>query len=594
MPASTRLFFVIALLCAAATASLRAATFTVTNTNDSGPGSLRQALLDAYGSTPNEIHFAIGSGVQTIRPLTQLPFFVTGTIDGATQPGYAGSPLIQIDGSLLPAFSAGITIGANINGPAGAVVKALVVNNCHWGIRVDNNVRLTGSFIGTDVTGTVARPNTVGIYLFGEEGSVIGGTTDADRNVISGNLSAGVLVGVPATILGNFIGTNAAGTAALPNLNDGITVQSVFSKTPSVVIGGVVPGAGNLISGNGQYGIALNGADDVTIQGNWIGAAAFGGTLSGPTQRAGIVLSGSSRALIGGDGPGEGNVITNQQAVAIGIQGVSNRNVISGNSIHSNAFGIDLNYELNQAASRVTPNDAGDEDIGPNLLQNFPVIESVLSAQGSATMRGTLNSSPNSSFRIEFFSNATCNASGHGEGRTYLGFTNVSTDPAGNALFETVLPVSILPTDAVTATATDEFGDTSEFSACKPVGLKFFTVEPCRVVDTRNPDDPLGGPALFAHSFRVFALANTCGIPASAASVAVNLTTTQASAAGNLTIHRLGIGTPLASSANFPVDKARATNAILGVSSDGSGSIVVVNASPGTVHLILDVTGYFQ
>jgi len=410
--------------------------------------------------------------------------------------------------------------------------------------------------------------------------------------VISGNLSAGVLARVPATILGNFIGTNAAGTAPLPN-QDGIEIQG----GPNVTVGGAVPGAGNLISGNSEYGIAVNGSNDATIQGNWIGAAAFGGTLPGPLQRAGIVISGSSRARIGGNAPGEGNVITQQGYVAIGIEPVSNRNVISGNSIHSNAFGIDLNYELNQATSRVTPNDSGDKDIGPNVLQNFPVIESVESvhsAPGSATIRGTLNSSANAPFRIEFFSNASCNGSGHGEGRTYLGFANVTTDPSGNSFFETVLPVAIVPTDVVTATATDEFGDTSEFSACKPVGLKFFTLEPCRVIDTRDPEGPLGGPALLARSPRLFALANACGVPATAAGVSVNIAVTQATAAGNLTIHRAGIGTPLASSINFGVGKTRANNAILGVSSDGSASIVVVNHASGTVHFILDVTGYFQ
>ncbi len=549
----------------------------MTNTADTGLGSLRQAILDANGSPGSTITFSIGSGVATIRPLSQLPHLVSGTIDGATQPGYSGSPLIEIDGSLLPAITRCLVVGG---GPTH--VKSLVVNRCSFrGIEVTPQTIVTSSFIGTDVTGTVARPNGVGVFLAGN-GSVIGGYLPAARNVISGN-AYGIIVGLNGgAVIGNYVGLNAAGTAALPNANAGISVQ--YSSGVTI--------ASNVISGNTQYGIELFYATESVIVGNVIGPSPFGSALPA-AQRAGIDAYESTVARIGGLALGEPNTIAYND-VGVAVEAGSRRIRIAGNSIHSNGFGIDLNYDSQQTTSRVTPNDSDDADVGANLLQNFPVIESAYSAQGSATIRGTLHSSATSSFRVEFFSNAACNGSGYGEGRTYIGFANATTDSSGNASFETVVPVAILPSEVVTATATDEFGNTSEFSACKPVGLKFFTLEPCRVIDTRNPDGPLEGPVLFAQSSRLFALANACGIPANAVSVSVNLVVTQATAAGHLTIHPPETGTPVASNINFAAGRTRANNAILRVSSDGSGIIVVVNAAPGTVHFILDVTGFFR
>ncbi len=585
----TRVGLAALLMIAASPGSLRAATFVVTTTADDGPGSLRQAILDAGASLGNTIAFSIGSGTQRIRPLTELPIFISGTIDGTTQPGYAGSPLIEIDGSLLPQFSAGIRTGAYINGPADTAVKALVINNCFRGIFAQASVTVTGSYIGTDVAGSVARPNAVGIMIFpADDRSVIGGNAVADRNVISGN-AIGILVNRSATILGNFIGTNAAGTDALPNLNDGIEVQGSTEGPPyAVFIGGPLPGEGNLISGNGQYGIAVNGSNDVTIQGNRIGPSVAGGSLSGQPQRAGVVLSGSSRARIGGTGPGEGNVIVHHGFVAIGIAPVSSRNVISGNSIHSNAFGIDLNYELNQSGSRVTPNDPGDPDVGPNLLQNFPVLLPTTADAGTTTIRGTLNSEPNGSYTLEFFSSAACNDSGHGEGQQYVGSTKVVTDPGGDAPFEASFPAPIALGRVVTATATDAFGNTSEFSACGGIAQRFHTLEACRLIDTR------GDAALEPHSTRTFSFPGICGIPLSAKSIAVNVTVIQPTAAGYLTLSAGDLPPTLVSTINFSAGQIRANNAIVRLPADGSSSIHFHNSSAGKTHFALDVSGYFE
>jgi hypothetical protein len=120
-------------------------------------------------------------------------------------------------------------------------------------------------------------------------------------------------------------------------------------------------------------------------------------------------------------------------------------------------------------------------------------------------------------------------------------------------------------------------------------------VTPCRVLDTRNANGPLGGPALSGSGAqRTFTVAGTCGIPTSARTISVNLTVTQPAAAGNLGLFP-GDGTPTGtSSINFAAGQTRANNAMLSLATDGTGSFGVQNNAAGTVHFILDVNGYFQ
>ena len=119
--------------------------------------------------------------------------------------------------------------------------------------------------------------------------------------------------------------------------------------------------------------------------------------------------------------------------------------------------------------SGVTPNDPGDGDTGANNLQNFPLIASAVSGGGATTIHGTLNSTINTTFRLEFFSNTACDPSGHGEGETFLGFTDVTTDGGGNASFMVTFPTTVPAGQFITATATDPDGNTSEFSECELV-----------------------------------------------------------------------------------------------------------------------------
>jgi hypothetical protein len=570
--------------------SASAATLTVTNTNDAGLGSLRQAILDANAAPGSTITFAIASGPQRIRPLSFFPKLDSGVIDGSTQPGYAGAPLIELDGSLLPAngaFFGGLTIGE------GALARAVVVNRCPtYGILLYGPGRVVGSYVGTDATGTLGRPNSAGIKVI-LSGAIVGGTNPGEGNVVSGN-SYGIVVSGPATILGNLIGTDFTGTSPLPNAADGIFVDSPGSSITT--IGGATPGSRNVISGNSQYGIEVFYANDVLIQGNVIGPDVSGRTGLG-AQRAGVDTYQSTRVTIGGS-PAAANVIAFHTFVGVAIETGSTRILVSQNSIWANAFGIDLDFDLNNS-NRITPNDPGDPDVGPNLLQNFPILTSAVSIANGTSLAGGLNSEPNSTFTIELFANTACNSSGNGEGQTFLGSLSVTTDSVGNASFSSTFPQTLHPGDVITATATDAFGDTSEFSACFPATvisgpLGFYTLPPCRIVDTRDPDGPQGGPALAANATRQFDLAWHCGVPASAAVVSTNVVAVAPTASGFLRFFAADAPSPTTSSITFRLGQTRANNALVSVSAGGTGSIKVQNGSAGSVDFVLDVNGYFQ
>ncbi len=230
-------------------------------------------------------------------------------------------------------------------------------------------------------------------------------------------------------IEGNFIGTNVTGSATLGNTYDGVHINGASDNT----IGGTMAGARNIISGNGGNGIFMVVATGNSVQGNTI-------TLN----------------------VGDGVDISE----AFGL--ISTSNAILSNSIFSNGgLGIDL------YADGVTANDAGDTDTGANNLQNFPVLTSATGTSSSTTIKGTLNSTPNTQFHLQFFSNTACDASDYGEGETFLGSTDVITDGSGDVSFSVTLPISVPDGHYATSTATDPDDNTSEFSKCFPVEAQF-------------------------------------------------------------------------------------------------------------------------
>jgi len=122
---------------------------------------------------------------------------------------------------------------------------------------------------------------------------------------------------------------------------------------------------------------------------------------------------------------------------------------------------------------------------------------------------------------------------------------------------------------------------------------QFFAVPPCRIVDTRNPNSTNGGPIMGNNSQRDFIVRGICGVPTSAKAVSLNVTITAATQPSFLTLWPSGGTRPVVSTINFtPNDPALANGAIVGLSTN-TNDLSVFNSS-GNVHVILDVTGYFQ
>lgn len=336
------------------------ATYTVTNTNDSGPGSLRQAITDANASAgADAISFNLpGSGVQTIQLLSPLPVVTdTVTIDATTQPSFAGSPVIELSGALLPppSFLSGLEIIAG-----NCLVRGLVINGFvdAEGIKLDTAFaagnRIEGCYVGTNAGGTAATANANGIVIAedgftpnsGASGNIIGGTTANARNLVSGNQNYGILIQDPTSssniVLGNFIGTNLDGKIAVANGFAGVGISS-----PNNLIGGSVAGARNLISGNIDYGILIGSplATGNQVQGNYIGPAVNGTqeiALNDEKPDVGgvVIADGAQGNLIGGTTPGDGNVISGNGGDGIRLEGEgTSDNQVQGNFIGTDASG---------------------------------------------------------------------------------------------------------------------------------------------------------------------------------------------------------------------------------------------------------------
>ena len=397
------------------------ATFTVTNTNDSGAGSLRQAIIDANSLAGTDtIDFNIaGGGLHTINLLSALPDITdTVILDATTQPGFAGTPIIELRGDSAGAGASGLTTSAS-----GSTIRGFVINGFDdLGIRLDGTGgnTIVGNYVGTDATGTLALGNgSTGIEVNSPD-NIIGGTTANDRNLVSGNAADGISFNTGADdsfVWGNYIGTDITGTASLGNGGEGVDIDSAAVR---ISIGGTAAGEGNVIAFNASAGVII-------------------------------------------EDPGTANI------------------AVRGNQIFSNGgIGIELNGTAVPGGDGVTANDSGDTDGGPNYLQNYPGIDNAVASGGTVIITGHFSNQdgsrtrPNSTYSIDFFANPA--AATGSEGRTYLGSISVTTNSSGDATFAS-LPLDFTgyaAGDRITATATmtastggysAEIGSTSEFSA---------------------------------------------------------------------------------------------------------------------------------
>ncbi len=387
------------------------------------------------------------------------------TLDGDTSN-------VTIQGNLLGANASGTAAIANLQGVslngdghtlggAAAGARNLISGNSGSGILLaGSNLIVRGNYVGTNAAGTAALGNgEYGLRVYGATESEIGGPAPADGNVISGN-ARGISFEQAATgnlVRNNIVGLNATATADLADNGSGIELGS-----PGNTIG--APGAGNVIAGFTYQGIVVSDAATTgnLIQGNWIGTNPALAAGLGNVQ-LGIYVLDAIGNQIGGTGAGEGNVIANNGFIGLWVEH-GDRNEISGNSIFGNALlGIDIGEQ------GIAVNDGGDGDGGGNRSQNYPLIASAVVSGGTTVVQGLLLNEPNTEYRVEFFSSPVCATSGFGEGRTFRGSTLVTTGGGGQAALATSIPVAIAD-PFLTATVTDPLGNTSEFSPCVAVG----------------------------------------------------------------------------------------------------------------------------
>jgi len=454
--------------------------------------TLREAIVEANARAGKDtINFDIaGTGVHTISPTSALPTVTDpAVIDGTSQPGYDGFPIIEIEGSGAGTGASGLTITGG-----STTVKGLVVNRFHQHgilLRSAGGNKIQGNYIGTNASGTADFGNGREGVRVESPSATIGGTTALARNVISGNNGHGVLLygSTNSIVQGNYAGTNAAGTAPIGNGVDGIAVDGGGSNT----IGGTAAGAGNVASGNANQGIAIFGVDFGTTTGNVVYGNRVGTTYNGSGDVGnggdGIRVHNGSNTTIGegpvNNSPTAGTFGARNTIVWNGANGVrifadagktATANHVGRNIIRNNgALGINLVGPADDP-NGVTANDvrpptgegSHDTDSGPNNLQNFPVITGATIQDGSVRVQWRLSSSGSTPFLVDFYAGADCDPSGFGEGDRWIGWGYLSTNAAGDLVGDTGsgLTAPVAAGDWITMTATGPGGNTSEFAKC--------------------------------------------------------------------------------------------------------------------------------
>lgn len=418
-----------ALLCAvlAAGGPAWAATFTVSNANDSGAGSLRQAIIDANASpTADTINF---SADFVINLQDHLPALTTG---GTTITG--GTRNIIINGGGNHVFFANevnsvtlrnMTIAngiyaAHLRGGTNHIVENLGISGTTYPVYIHNNAS------GVVVRGCAISGNPRGVTIDNASNNTIGGVLASQRNVIGGNSGSGVIItGTGATgnaVVGNWIGLDALGLSADPNQR-GIQI----ANAPNNTIGGVITGARNVISGNLIYGVQIDGinATGTQILGNYFGTNRFG-TSAVPNSAAGVGIIGAPGTQIGDGTPGGTNLMRFGTWGVVALGPLAIGNTISRNAIFGN---VDSGIFLSGGANN---------GIEP------PVILTAAPAGGTVPTSGVVELYVDDGNQGELFVDAVNSIVG---------------------VFQSSVDLSPFEGQNLTATLTDGDGNTSAFSA---------------------------------------------------------------------------------------------------------------------------------
>jgi len=452
------------------------ATFTVTSTGDhpdASPGdgvcktavstcTLRAAIMEGNALPgPDNVEFNILTlPPYVIAPASPLPGITEYlNIDGATEPDYGGTPVIELDGVSAGAGAAGLYFNS------GGVVRALAIYRFPYtgvGVSYPGGLTVQRSYLGTNGAGDPGLGNGNGVVINDAQINTIGGA--GNGNVISGN-TAGIFIhgSVNGAVLNdishNYIGLAPNGVTGLGNDTGILTFpDSGFNSFQY-----------NNIAAN-KTGILLGGSSNDQVSYNYIG-------VSVPNVYYGVLAASSGPASI------FSNLVFGNSGAGIFIDSGSTGVNAYDNSINANGgLGIDLN------GTGVDANDTGDGDGGGNGGQNYPVLASS-SGYGSSTISGSLNSTANTSFTIHFYASPSCDPSGHGEGYAPLGSTTVATDASGNVSFSATVGGVPEVSVSITATATGPDG-TSEFSACVGHDLDG---DGCSDVEELGDDPQAGG-----------------------------------------------------------------------------------------------------
>ena len=501
-------------------------------TSTPGECTLRAAIETANANTgADTIEFEIpGSGVQTITIGSDLPAITeTLAIDGYSQTGavansavspnpFNGTLLIHIDTAAAP------TGAFSINAP-GASIKGLAINRCAIAcVLVDtNNVEIKGNYIGTDATGlSMGISDTVGGVYISENSSnaEVGGINPEDRNVIANiapnNQHAGIMLsGDHSTIYGNYIGIGKDGVTDLtPDAADANGLLGELAFGINILqgggdsnIGGPSTSMRNVISGNTANVIFSNGPSNGNnlLQGNYIGPDYTGEVNPNITNGIGVSASFAQDNLIGGDGPGEGNVIAGVLGSGISVASIDALNVfafdpthisILGNSIYDvGVFEFDGIGDTNQGIDNAkfftdqnfnpidfelrgpTANDAGDLDAGANNYMNFPVLKTAVQTGQNVDIAYDLDvaGSDSDQYRVEFFANDRSSIFGYGPGQTFIG-SDITSNGSGKTVTLNVGAADYVnkalsaTVTAINSTTPTGFGDTSEFAQNISIG----------------------------------------------------------------------------------------------------------------------------
>ncbi len=375
---------------------------------------------------------------------------VQGNFIGTNATGTAALP--NLVGIELDASNC--TIGGTITAS-----RNIISGNTYGGIEITGagatgNV-LLGNYIGTDAAGTGALANgNEGVLIgSGASNNTIGGTTAGARNVISGNQGAGIQIDGDGTsgnvVAGNFIGTDVTGTQDLANSQDGVLIQDVASGN---TIGGTTAGARNVISGNSLAGVHITdtGTTGNVVAGNFIGTDVTGTAAMGNAAHGVLIQDAAANNTIGGTSPGAGNTIADNGGAGVDIDGsATTGNAVRGNSIYNNTG---PGIQLTNGAVAFS--------------NEYPTVTLLDAGTASTPIQGTFQGVPNTSYQVDFFGNdphAAGNTAPY-DGQHYLGSVVAATDTTGQAFFKAALPGASSADQIFTATVTVAGWNTSPFS----------------------------------------------------------------------------------------------------------------------------------